>query len=929
LSTVTPKTFAERFPGLASEAGSDGIAALLGALDVHDADAGEALMAEGTPTDEVFLVIDGRLDITMRGAAGERRLAQVGPGSYFGEVSLLDPGKAGASVVTEQGCVTLRVSREGLDELHRSNPAAAGALLGEVLRSLSARMRAASAELGEVRYAVAEVAGEPAAEPIEALRSDAYLGELDADTVAALAAAVEVEELADGAKLLESGDPGEALLLVLTGEVVTGVQGVDRHLGPGSWLGGLAGIQVGPPLAGATAAGTVRLTRLSWPAYRALDTEHPSLRAALCLSIGTQLAREFRGVSEGIRARIGRAAVAAEAKVSDYDVVVIGAGPHAIAYAAWIKQDRPETRIALVEKRAAPGFKIGESTLGPVIRAWMSLGMPLPAQRRLFNNKLGLHFWWTGAETDGIHAHIDQVVEETFQVERRVLELFMLNVARRAGIDVYQGTRVLIDESRIEGQPKELVCESSAGDVLRFRSRIVCDASGPAAVIGRHLGIRHKNPEFNTNAYFGYFRKKSDVDLPTWDVAATRHLCFPEAWVWFIELASWEQASDDSLNALVDHLLDIGAADEDSYPTRFELAERFGAPLEQFPVSIGVVPRTDIDTAAELPFEERFQHYVSRYPAFKRIMDTHELIEAPYEGHPPYVAYTDLVQHSERYAGDGWLLIGDAAYFVNPLYSPGMTYGHSLASFAAQETVNALERGDFSEEAFTAFDEGARTLYTALVTECEFFYRSFRHQDAFERAFMMRPAFFMSIQHEFIQRIGGVRAMRRMFPRRPPGPAGEAIVNPRFQQLMRQVVDADRELEARAAPPDETAAVFARVLDPLFEDVRAIDGVAALELGQAFQNYDDQLRRVPSKPNWESLTPTWRCTRCENRTPVEFAECYVCGDPAPPGAHRPEEAAAGPPGPPGAGPPGPPGAGPPGPPQAGAPHAGVPGPPRA
>ena len=169
----------------------------------------------------------------------------------------------------------------------------------------------------------------------------------------------------------------------------------------------------------------------------------------------------------------------------------------------------------------------------------MSLGIPLPVQRRLFNNKLGLHFWWTGEDTDDIHAHVDQVVEETYQVERRVLETLMTNVARRAGIDVYQGAKVLIDESRIHGQPKELVCETTSGDVLRLRSSVVCDASGPAAVIGRHLGIRRKNPDFNTNAYFGYFRKRSDVSLATWDVSATRHLCFPEGWAWFIELASW------------------------------------------------------------------------------------------------------------------------------------------------------------------------------------------------------------------------------------------------------------------------------------------------------------------------------------------------------------------------------------------------------
>jgi flavin-dependent dehydrogenase/CRP-like cAMP-binding protein len=745
-------------------------------------------------------------------------------------------------------------------------------------------------------------------EVVDALRSDRHFAELAEDDLAALADAIEVEELADGTPLVRAGDPATALFLVVSGEVEGGQPGGGaRRVGPGTWLGGFAGIEAGPALATATAAGPLRLGRLPQATYRTLHEGRPALRVALGLSFGRQLARDFRHIAEATRERI---AVGAESVERDYDVVVIGAGPHGLAYATWIKQDRPETRIAIVEKRQAPGFKIGESTLGPVIRAWMSLGIPLPAMRRLFNNKLGLHFWWTGEQTDDVHAHVDQVVEETYQVERRVLELLMMNVARRAGIDIFRGTRVLIDESRIEGQPKEIVCENADGDVLRLRARVVCDASGPAAAIGRHLGVRRKNRAFNTNAYFGYFRKRSDVDLATWDVAATRHLCFPEGWAWFIELASWEQAPDQNLDSLIDHLLDIGSGDESAYPTRIELAKQFGCALEQFPVSIGVVPRTDIDTAAELPLEQRFQHYVDRYPAFKRIMDTHEQIEAPYEGHPSFTAYTDLVQYSDRYAGDGWLLIGDAAYFVNPLYSPGMTYGHSLASFAARETVGALERGDFSEPAFAAFEQGARGLYTALVTECEFFYRSFRHPDAFERAFMFRPAFFISLGHEKIQQFGGVSAMRLMFPLRPMGPPAEPIMNPRYQRLLGEVVDAARGLEARGSDPADTAKAFQGILGPVFDEIAATDGVAALGLGQAFQNYDDRLERVPRKADWDSLTPTWHCTRCGNRTPAQFAECYVCGNPAPAGAHRPELAAR--PGPPGAGPPG---AGRPGPPR--------------
>jgi CRP/FNR family transcriptional regulator, cyclic AMP receptor protein len=143
--TITPAAFAVRFPRLTDALASEDVAALLDALQVRDATAGEALVAEGTPTGDLFLVWDGDLDVTMATPSGDRRLATVSPGSYFGEVSLLDPGPAGASVVTEQGCVALRLSRAGLDELRRRSPAAAVALLREACQSLAARLRAAAA----------------------------------------------------------------------------------------------------------------------------------------------------------------------------------------------------------------------------------------------------------------------------------------------------------------------------------------------------------------------------------------------------------------------------------------------------------------------------------------------------------------------------------------------------------------------------------------------------------------------------------------------------------------------------------------------------------------------------------------------------------------------------------------------------------------
>ena len=119
-------------------------------------------------------------------------------------------------------------------------------------------------------------------------------------------------------------------------------------------------------------------------------------------------------------------------------------------------------------------------------------------------------------------------------------------------------------------------------------------------------------------------------------------------------------------------------------------------------------------------------------------------------------------------------------------------------------------------------------------------------------------------------------------------------MHPRYTELLHRIVDVTRDLEARGADPAETATAVKAIVDPLVDEIAGLEGVAALHLSDAMQYYDDRLRRVPQKADWPSLVPTWRCANCDNRTPVEFDACYVCGDPPPAGARRPQAAAAGP-----------------------------------
>ena len=150
MAEVTTGAFEERFPELAMALGDGGASELMRVLERQEVYAGEALIDEGTATDALFLVWDGELDVSVETADGPREIGQVGRGAFLGEVSLLDPGPATATVTSEQGCIALRLDRERFDRLCTDRPELAAALVEELSRVLSARIDAARARLVEM-----------------------------------------------------------------------------------------------------------------------------------------------------------------------------------------------------------------------------------------------------------------------------------------------------------------------------------------------------------------------------------------------------------------------------------------------------------------------------------------------------------------------------------------------------------------------------------------------------------------------------------------------------------------------------------------------------------------------------------------------------------------------------------------------------------
>lgn len=142
--------FAQRFPDLAAQLSGDELDAMFHAFDVLEIGAEEALIAEGTVTDALYLVWDGELDVSMTTPYGEQDIAHVGPGAFLGEVSLMDPGPATATVTTKEGCTVLVLNYSQLEKLWQGHPRLAAVFLRRLAQVVADRIRASNTYLDEI-----------------------------------------------------------------------------------------------------------------------------------------------------------------------------------------------------------------------------------------------------------------------------------------------------------------------------------------------------------------------------------------------------------------------------------------------------------------------------------------------------------------------------------------------------------------------------------------------------------------------------------------------------------------------------------------------------------------------------------------------------------------------------------------------------------
>jgi FADH2-dependent halogenase len=328
-----------------------------------------------------------------------------------------------------------------------------------------------------------------------------------------------------------------------------------------------------------------------------------------------------------------------------HDVVVIGGGPGGSAAATYLA--RSGQRVLLLEKERFPRFKIGESLL-PYSRAILEeLGVWPRLQGRGFPVKRGAQFHLG----DGSKSLKFVFAEgrftrhtEILQVERAIFDEVLLNHAAACGVQVLQGWTV----NRFTTQPDGVGVHATpaAGESVEFRGRYLIDASGRANVTGNQEALRADHPRHRKLAVFGHFHGVMRDDAPTdGDILIVR---LANKWFWLI-------------------------------------------PISPDKTSVGCVMEKDEFVAAKESPGDIFHRVVRSSAALHERMADARLVGA-------MQTTTDFSYFNRRLVGPRLLRVGDAAGFMDPIFSAGV----HLALWSGKLASEVVHQSLIDERAFHA-----------------------------------------------------------------------------------------------------------------------------------------------------------------------------------------------------------------------------------
>lgn len=350
----------------------------------------------------------------------------------------------------------------------------------------------------------------------------------------------------------------------------------------------------------------------------------------------------------------------------DYDVVIVGGAFSGAATALMLKRKHPAARVLLVEKASEFDRKVGESTtelsscyLTRILGLTSYLGHHQLA-------KQGLRMWFANRADQSFDDCVEvgaryQARLPTFQVDRATLDSHILELALKAGCDLHRPAKV----ARFElngGNGQSITVATETGEET-ITARWIVDASGRASLLARKLGHFQANTEHPINAVWARFTGVKD-----WD-----------SYEWREKFPDYANACRTSRNWATNHLMGHGWW-------------CWIIPLRGGDISAGIVYDSRIFKLAEgANLGERLRTHLLSHPVGAEIFGQAQIIEGDVH------AFSALPYSLRKVCADGWAAVGDAAGFIDPLYSPGLDFCSYTSYFVADLLARNLAGEEVTE----------------------------------------------------------------------------------------------------------------------------------------------------------------------------------------------------------------------------------------
>ncbi len=365
-----------------------------------------------------------------------------------------------------------------------------------------------------------------------------------------------------------------------------------------------------------------------------------------------------------------------------FDVIVIGGGPAGSTVATMLC--REGHKVLVLEREKFPRFHIGESLTAFAADAFKKLGVYEELKKINYVRKTGLEFVLPEKNTvvyfpANLRNEPDQA-PWAFQMARGKLDKVLLDNAARTGADVrqrhavkevlFQGTKAVGVSYRDLDRPE--------GEYRQAFARWIVDTTGQAGLLNRQFQDNCLNDPLLDDKISIFTHFAGQIGIQNSDTEANFKLCVhPNRtdWTWFL-------------------------------------------PIDRDVVSIGVVLDKRSVKERNKSLEELFFEFANETPYIKDFLKNPTLRRIE-----KFRGVKDFSYRSRRYYGDGWALTGDAAGFLDPIFSTGLQIAFNSAFELAGTLDASLKQKAPNEALFAAYGENLNRFYRINATLVYWFYQ--------------------------------------------------------------------------------------------------------------------------------------------------------------------------------------------------------------